>query len=50
MCPGVIIGAQVAARLQGEGKIEKETFELAIGTLFAIAGILFLGLFVKSMS
>jgi len=48
MCPGVIIGAQIATFIQGEGKIPKTKLEQTIGSLFLVIGVLFLFLFVKS--
>jgi uncharacterized membrane protein YfcA len=43
--PGVIIGAQVATATQG--RISRETLELAVGGLFGVIGLAFLGLTLK---
>ena len=45
MVPGAVIGAQIAAKLQGQ--FSKSQLERAIGTLFGVVGMAFAALTAK---
>jgi uncharacterized protein len=49
MIPGVIVGAQVAAKIQGRGFITQQQLEKAIGLLFFVIGLGFALLSLKPL-